>query len=143
MAKNNSIVLFGGGFVVFILIILLISVLAYAFIGGGTFGNSDGIQKYWYECDVVVDDSNFIIGQPKLESIQCINTGKTCGGLFSLFSESGNVELYDTTGKITAKSYNFLQGGSQQLTLRGCTDGNNLRLRLYNEAGDKIDEKGG
>lgn len=143
MAKKQSFILYGGGILLVLLFIALIGVGAYAFIGGGSIGTPSGPQKYWYECDVTIDDSNLIIGEPKLETIQCLNTGKKCGGLFSIFSESGNVQLYDSTGKIAGKSYDFLQGGSQQVTLRGCSDGDNLKIRLYNEAGNKIDEKNG
>lgn len=145
---NKKIVI--GGIGLFFMLLLLVGVIAYVFIGNG--GEViTGDAKYWYECDVEIKNPSIIAGifftplllkDAKIESINCQSTGKKCGFLFSLIDRKGTVEMWDSNRRLSGENYETsILTGKDTVTIRGCTGDNVIKIRLYDEDHNIIEEK--
>lgn len=137
---NKKIV--GGSILLFFFLLLVVGAGAFFLIGPGG-GAIGGIPKYWYECNVVVKEE--LIGKEvHLESVSCSNTGSVCGYIFGFMTAEGTVEMWDSNGKIASKDYETgLTSGEDKITIRGCTVESGVRIRLYDEDHNFVEEKEG
>jgi len=125
-----------------IFLTVIIGVSSFLLLGpGGDIISGDKEPQYWYECTVTVRE--VLIGKHTyIADLSCENTKRKCGYLFSIFSAEGTLELWDDTGKIAAKDYKTeFWTGEDTLTVRGCSAGNGMRIKLYDSEGNLLQEK--
>lgn len=134
----------GSGGKVALLLILgvifigLVSAAAYFFLVDT---GDPATQKYWYECTVRVKEDLVGTGV-SIDTANCQRV-RTCGFLpFNAFTAEGQVEMWDTTGKLSSKNYETgLFSGEDILTLTGCSRESQFRVRLYDDARNLIQEE--
>ena len=132
----------GGIVIIILLVVLIVAVVA----GSGIFAGSQITttpkeQKYTYECSVIVKEK--LIGNDLyLDSVNCENTGSKCGGLFNFFQTKGDIEMWDSLGRLSSKSFETgTFSGEVRLTIKGCTADSDIRIRLYDSEHNFIEEK--
>jgi hypothetical protein len=118
---------------------------------GGVVGSSDTVPKYTYECSMTVDSKSELFTPNlflykdgiALKDITCYNTNKECNSFFpfSIFGEKGTIRLYDNEGQVASKSFEVFSAGSTKVTLSGCSTGQGLIVRLYDNSDNLIIEK--
>lgn len=128
MTKNKKTIIM----ILSMFLVLLISVGGFVYIGGNSIGNSNKNQKYWHNCDVTVKEK--LLGKNVELTATCENTGKKCGSIFGFFSSEGTIELWDSNGKLASKDYETeIFSGKDSISIRGCSDGTDLKLKAYDE----------
>jgi hypothetical protein len=146
MKKNK---LFIGLFllILFGVILTVVGVFAYSYIGGNVDPNQP--TKYWHQCDVTIKQ-NFNFFGARIDSVQCSNTQNKCGSLFSitqsfaLISANGRVEMWNSAGKLVSKDYSTgIISRSDQISMKACTVPGTITIKLYDNNGNFIEQKVG
>lgn len=128
-----------GRLIIVGLAILLVIIVV---VGAGGTGLAALGEARTIECDVTIDLALSRPGGVELETITCENTGKFCISPFLIFQREGNVEMWDSNGKLGTKdfeigTFNF----GDKVTVRGCTDSTEVRIRLYDDDHNFLEEK--
>jgi len=127
-------VLVGAAVIIFIIFVSVV-------VGGTgfTLGGSDGARKV--SCDVKLKQVP-IKGVAVLDDISCEDTGRKCVLGFGFFQSDGNVELWDSDGRKSTKDFEtgFLFG-TDSITLTACTADDSIRVRLYDEDHNFLEEQ--